>query len=179
MKGAFQRSFARQTHPERPWLRDVILGGQDGLVNVLGIVLGVSAANGTSAIIIAASLAAAFAESFSMAAVAYTSGQAERDYYQKTLGEKWSEVNSPPDFLLVGFAALFASFIPIFPFFLLGRELASLIAFVVSGLVLFFVGAYEAKSYQGSWWRHGLRMVAIGLGASAAGFFVGKIFQVK
>jgi hypothetical protein len=30
----------REEHPRTNWLRDVILGGQDGLVNILGIILG-------------------------------------------------------------------------------------------------------------------------------------------
>lgn len=63
-------------------LSDVILGGQDGIVNVLGVVLGVAAASGNSKIIIAAALATTFAESLSMAAVAYTSTLADRDFYK-------------------------------------------------------------------------------------------------
>ncbi len=43
-------------------LREVILGGQDGLVNVLGVVLGVSAATNDLKVIIISGLAAAFAE---------------------------------------------------------------------------------------------------------------------
>jgi len=63
-------------------LGDVILGGQDGIVNVLGLVLGVAAASGSPRIIIAAALSTTFAESLSMAAVSYTSTQANRDYYE-------------------------------------------------------------------------------------------------
>jgi VIT1/CCC1 family predicted Fe2+/Mn2+ transporter len=63
-------------------LGDVILGGQDGIVNILGLVLGVAAASGSTRIIIAAALSTTFAESLSMAAVSYTSTQADRDYYQ-------------------------------------------------------------------------------------------------
>jgi len=59
----------------------VILGGQDGIVNVLGLVLGVAAASGSPRIIIAAALSTTFAESLSMAAVSYTSTQADRDFY--------------------------------------------------------------------------------------------------
>jgi hypothetical protein len=58
-------------------LSDVILGGQDGLVNVLGVILGVAAATQDARILIAAGLAATFAESISMGAVAYTSTLAE------------------------------------------------------------------------------------------------------
>jgi hypothetical protein len=38
----------REAHRETNSLRDVILGGQDGLVNILGIVLGVIAGGGST-----------------------------------------------------------------------------------------------------------------------------------
>lgn len=59
-------------------LRDVILGGQDGLVNVLGLVLGMAAATGDSRLVVTAGLAALLAESIAMAGVAYTATAAER-----------------------------------------------------------------------------------------------------
>ena len=77
-------------------LPEIILGGQDGLVNVLGVILGVAAATVSSKIIIVAGLAATFAESISMAAVAYTSKIAEADYYQSELErEEWEIENVP------------------------------------------------------------------------------------
>lgn len=77
-------------------LPEIILGGQDGLVNVLGVILGVAAATLNSKIVIVSGLAAAFAESFSMAAVAYTSKLAEADYYQSEYErEKWEIENVP------------------------------------------------------------------------------------
>jgi VIT1/CCC1 family predicted Fe2+/Mn2+ transporter len=60
-------------------VRDVILGGQDGLVNVLGLVLGLAVATGDTRIVITAALAAMFAESIAMAGVAYTASGAERE----------------------------------------------------------------------------------------------------
>jgi predicted membrane protein (TIGR00267 family) len=72
----------RRLHRPGTTISDVILGGQDGIVNVLGVVLGVAAASGDSRIIIAAALATTFAESLSMAAVAYTSTLADRDFYK-------------------------------------------------------------------------------------------------
>jgi hypothetical protein len=38
----------REHHRQTNWLRDVILGGQDGLVNILGIILGVIAGGGSN-----------------------------------------------------------------------------------------------------------------------------------
>ncbi len=89
-------SSHKETHSRASWMRDVILGGQDGLVNVLGIVLGVSAASQDKKILIAASLAAAFAEAVSMAAVAYTSTLAQIDHYQKEVDEEKDEINKNP-----------------------------------------------------------------------------------
>ena len=62
-------------------LSDIILGGQDGLVNVLGVILGVAAATSDPHLVLVAGLAATFAESVSMGAVAYTSTIADADYY--------------------------------------------------------------------------------------------------
>jgi len=78
-------------------LRDIILGGQDGLVNVLGVVLGVAAATQQLRIIMAAALAATFSESIAMAGVAYTSSLAERDYYLAQLAKELQEVEDVPD----------------------------------------------------------------------------------
>jgi len=74
-------------------LRDSILGGQDGLVNVLGIVLGVAAATLETRVVIIAGLAATFAESLAMAAVAYTSTKAERDFYWNQYEKEKKEVD--------------------------------------------------------------------------------------
>ncbi|MFH0979433.1 MAG: VIT1/CCC1 transporter family protein [Candidatus Roizmanbacteria bacterium] len=77
-------------------LPEIILGGQDGIVNVLGVILGVAAATVSSKIVIVAGLAATFAESISMAAVAYTSKLAEADYYQSELERERWEIEHVP-----------------------------------------------------------------------------------
>lgn len=78
-------------------LADVILGGQDGLVNVLGVILGVAAASESSRLVLAAGLAAAFAESISMAAVAFTSKKAAADFYQSELNRENLEIDEIPE----------------------------------------------------------------------------------
>jgi len=78
-------------------LSDIILGGQDGLVNVLGVVLGVAAASSDPRIVIAGGLAATFAESISMGAVAYTSTLADRDFYLSEIEREKREIRDMPD----------------------------------------------------------------------------------
>jgi len=78
-------------------LSDIILGGQDGLVNVLGVLLGVAAAAQETRIVIAAGLAATFAESISMAAVAYTSKLSEYEYYLSELRRERKDISVKPE----------------------------------------------------------------------------------
>lgn len=224
-----------EIHSRVSWMRDVILGGQDGLVNVLGIVLGVSAASQDKKILIAASLAAAFAEAVSMAAVAYTSTLAQIDHYQKEVDTEREEINNDPQKEMdevreiyrqkgfsgklledivstvtkdketwlralvkeelalekfdkstiftvsatVGIAALVASFVPVTPFFFLPHSPAIIVCLISSAIVLFAIGAYEAKTYVGSWIKNGIQLTLIGLGAALVGFLIGKIFKVN
>lgn len=94
-----QKSITHYEKHKRSFnLPEIILGGQDGLVNVLGVILGVAAATANAKIIIVAGLAAAFAESVSMAAVAYTSKIAKADYYQSEYErEQWEIVHMPEE----------------------------------------------------------------------------------
>ncbi|MFH1095328.1 MAG: VIT1/CCC1 transporter family protein [Candidatus Micrarchaeota archaeon] len=77
--------------------RQIVLGGQDGLVNVLGILLGVAAATSETRIVIISGIAAAFAESLSMAAVAYTSARAAQDHYWAMVEQEKREIKEVPD----------------------------------------------------------------------------------
>lgn len=79
------------------YVEDFILGWQDGLVNVLGLVLGVASATHDNKLIIISGLAALFAESVAMAAVSYTSTKASREYYQKELEREIYEIKHYPD----------------------------------------------------------------------------------
>jgi predicted membrane protein (TIGR00267 family) len=77
-------------------LSDVILGGQDGLVNVLGVILGVAAATADTRIVLVAGLAATFAESVSMGAVAYTSTLADADFYESERAREYRHIQQVP-----------------------------------------------------------------------------------
>ncbi|MBI4039288.1 VIT1/CCC1 transporter family protein [Candidatus Daviesbacteria bacterium] len=90
-----RRSVVEEEH-QFLWLSDTILGGQDGLVNVLGLVLGVAAATADSRIILAAGFAAAFAESIAMAGVAYTSRLTEHEHYLAEKAREAQEINQMP-----------------------------------------------------------------------------------
>jgi vacuolar iron transporter family protein len=224
----------KEPHSSHSFLSDFILGSQDGLVNVLGILLGISAATSDVRIIYVGALAALGAESISMGAVAYTSTLARRRLYQKGVDQEQFEMKQIPatelnevrgilkgwgyegaaletmtgqiasnpkamqefmmsfelklapvekdearrSFEVVLSSTIFGSFIPLIPFFFVTATTiatGSIVSVIVSGALLFFIGAYEARTTVGSVWWSGLQMMIIGLSAGFAGYLIGHL----
>lgn len=224
----------KEPHSSRSFLSDFVLGSQDGLVNVLGILLGVSAATSNVKIIYVAALAALGAESISMGAVAYTSTLARRQQYLKEVSREQLEMKKygdveleevrrilkslgyegmqldtltsqiasnpkamlefmmsfelklPPveesearrSFAVVLSATVFGSIIPLIPFlFVTAATISSgtIASVILSGVLLFLIGAYEARITVGSIWRSALQMMLIGLSAGFAGYLIGHL----
>jgi VIT1/CCC1 family predicted Fe2+/Mn2+ transporter len=90
------QSVGGERHSRPTFLSDFILGCQDGLVNVLGILLGLTAASADVRVFFVAALAALGAESISMAAVAYTSTIAKRQVYLKEVAREMREMKDVP-----------------------------------------------------------------------------------
>jgi VIT1/CCC1 family predicted Fe2+/Mn2+ transporter len=84
-------------HRRATSLSDFILGAQDGLVNVLGVILGIAAATNDVRIVLVAGLATTFAESISMGAVAYTTTLADADLYQSELEREYRHIREIPN----------------------------------------------------------------------------------
>jgi VIT1/CCC1 family predicted Fe2+/Mn2+ transporter len=220
-----------ERHARPTLLSNFILGTQDGLVNVLGILLGLTAASTDIRIFFVAALAALGAESISMGAVAYTSTAARRRVYLKEANREGQEMKDVPQVeleevrhifrrwgyegkeledltqsiaknpkamlefmmsyeldlapvdksearrsaLIVGSSTIFGSFIPLIPYLFVGRNIltGTEVSVIFSGVALFFIGVYEAKTTVGSLWKSGLQMAAIGLTAGLAGFLIG------
>ncbi len=245
-KKAFQRSLEKHytedskyhlfhdPHRQASGLSDIILGGQDGLVNVLGVILGVAAATSDPRIVLVAGLAATFAESVSMGAVAYTSTLADADFYEAERAREFRHITEVPHLeknevreiyarkgfsgdlldrivetitanedvwvavmmneehqlsptdrrqaiksaLVVGFSAIIGSLIPLAPFALLPVGDSMWVAVVVTAMVLFFVGAYKARTTVGHPGKSGLEMAVIGTLSALVGYAVGALFKI-
>lgn len=224
---------APEQHGTNNSLRDVILGGQDGLVNMLGIALGVVAAGGSTHVLVVTGIAAAITESISMGAVAYTSFGSDRDFYLAEKKREQAEISSRPEeereeireiyaakgfegqllddvvsritsnretwvstmmneelhlqpveqrslvrsAVIVTVATLIGHLIPLIPFVVATRTPAIVAAIALSSVTLFAVGVYSAKTLVGDWRKSGMQMVAIGLGAAALGFLIGRLLH--
>lgn len=215
------------------WLRDLILGGQDGLVNVLGLVLGVATATSDSRIVIVAGLAAMFAEGVSMGAVAYTSSKATLEFYARerkreqqeiinfphvereevrkiyygkgfrgenlemvvsTLTankERWLNVMMEEELklekpvetplqsaIIVTLAALIGAVFPIIPYFFMPVSQANQVTVPFSLIILFIAGAAKGRFTKVVWWRSGLELSLIGIGAAMIGFIIGSWLSI-
>ena len=97
MKKALEKhQEERKQGISRSNIRDFILGFQDGLVNTLGLVLGVASAVQSTKIVLISGLVTTFAESVSMAAVAYTSTKAAHEFYESQLEREKKEIEEIP-----------------------------------------------------------------------------------
>jgi vacuolar iron transporter family protein len=231
-----QLLYHRHKDPHRytSTLADVILGGQDGLVNVLGIILGIAAATSDPRIVIVAGLAATFAESISMAAVAYTSTLAETAHYESEREREYRHVRLVPavereevraiyqqkgfegklldqivekitadedvwvgvmmaeehqltpsnrrdalkSAIVVGIAAIIGSLIPLIPFLFLSVLTSIWVSLSVSGLTLFVVGFYKARTTVGHPGKSGFEMAIIGIISALVGYIVGLMLKI-
>jgi VIT1/CCC1 family predicted Fe2+/Mn2+ transporter len=151
-------------------VRDVILGGQDGLVNVLGLVLGMAVATGDSRVVVTAGLAAMLAESIAMAGVAYTSRGAERGTAART-GRRIRAA------FVVGSSTLLGSAVPLVPFIVLPIGVAPIVALGGAVIVLFGAGVERARVSGGSRLRAGLELVGIGVVSALAGYVIGQVLR--
>jgi vacuolar iron transporter family protein len=97
MKAAAIAGMDRDAHRHTSRFSSLLLGGQDGLVNVLGVILGVAAASNDAHLVLVAGLAAAIAESISMAAVAYTATGADRALYQAEQARELRHIAEAPE----------------------------------------------------------------------------------
>ena len=168
--------------PFKGWaaqLHDIILGGQDGLVNVLGIVLAVAAATASTRIVLISGLAATFAESISMGAVAYTSTKAAKEYYLSVRKKAPHEYDTPvKNGFVVGLSAIGGSLIPLLPFFVLPVSVSIWWSVIICTLSLFLLGAIKAKITIGTWWKSGIELALIGMAAAIIGYAIGMFLGV-
>jgi len=79
------------------WLRAAVLGANDGIVSIAGLVVGVAAAGASHATILASGLAGVVAGAMSMAAGEYVSVQSQADTERADMAKETRELAENPD----------------------------------------------------------------------------------
>jgi VIT1/CCC1 family predicted Fe2+/Mn2+ transporter len=98
---------SNQSSSRSNWLRAAVLGSNDGIVSIAGLVVGVAGATSSKIIILAAGLAGILAGALSMAAGEYVSVSAQRDIEKSLLDKERRELKEQPDAELAELAGLY------------------------------------------------------------------------
>jgi VIT1/CCC1 family predicted Fe2+/Mn2+ transporter len=167
---------------ERATVREVLMGAQDNLTNVLAVVLGVTIGAGRAELVALAGTAAAVAEAISMGGVLYTSTRAELDLdaLDRPLnGPRRSARLGPAGAAFVtGLAALAGGLLPLAPFVFLPLAAAVATSLAISVVALFALGSATATITRRTWWRDGLRLVLIAGTAALAAALIGALLRI-
>jgi VIT1/CCC1 family predicted Fe2+/Mn2+ transporter len=175
------RSATRLEVVERAAVREILMGAQDNLTNVLAVMLGVSVGAGRSDLVALAGLSAAMAEAVSMGGVLYSSTRAARRHDERLRGRPAEPTGalSPAQSGVMTFAAgLVGGLVPLAPFAVLPLHGAVVASLVISIAALFALGSWTGRISGSTWWRDGLRLVAVAGVAALAAAVVGTVLRV-
>jgi predicted membrane protein (TIGR00267 family) len=167
--------------------RYFVIGAFDGALTVLGIIIGASAF-GTleqhKALVLSASFGAAIALAVSSAVGAYEAERVEKKLDIRTieramlarLSEEHREAFQFAAILSAivhGVAPLIAGLLPILPFVFLDARTATVVAVVITLVILFLLGAYLGNLVRERVVVTGLRFAAAGIGTAAILWLLG------
>ena len=175
------RREERRRLMERATVREVLMGAQDNLTNVLAVVLGVAIGAGRAELVALAGTAAAVAEAISMGGVLYTATRAELDLDAREpplAGPRPARLGPRGAAVVTGLAALAGGLLPLLPFLFLELAPAVAASLLISITALFGLGSATAGVTRRSWWRDGLRLVLIAGTAALAAALIGALLRV-
>jgi VIT1/CCC1 family predicted Fe2+/Mn2+ transporter len=158
-------------------LREILMGAQDNLTNVLAVTLGVAIGAGRSDLVALAGLSAAVAEAVSMGGVLYSATRAEQ--LRSDPGRRGPRLAPVASGLTTMVAALIAGLVPLLPFAFLPLSSAVVATMLISVSALFALGSWTGRIGGASWWRDGLRLLLVGGAAAMASAGVGLFLRVE
>lgn len=98
---------AKQLSARSNWLRAAVLGSNDGIVSIAGLVVGVAGATDSKLIILTAGVAGIVAGALSMAAGEYVSVSTQRDIEKTLLRKEREELRTKPESELDELASIY------------------------------------------------------------------------
>ncbi|MBI4085442.1 MAG: VIT1/CCC1 transporter family protein [Candidatus Liptonbacteria bacterium] len=147
------KSVSRKIHPER--VRDIFLGLNDGLVEIIGAVSGFFAAFQTTTAVLVASLTVAVAGSISMAAAAFAALNSEREVEDVATRKKrfldegngeFPQTSPASSALVVGISYFLGASVPVLPV-LFGAQ--SIWVSVIAALIVIILISYFVAFLSG------------------------------
>jgi predicted membrane protein (TIGR00267 family) len=153
----------------------VAFGIMDGVITILGIVIGIGAATQNSGIVVIAGLVAGLANAFGNSFGFYASELAERaEHIQEN--QHVSSMSETRRSTLLAFVYSVASAIAIVaPFAIIGLRHAMISSLIIALMLLFALGALVGRFSHASPWKFGIRYMLLGLVGAALSFMAGAV----
>jgi VIT1/CCC1 family predicted Fe2+/Mn2+ transporter len=175
----------KEVHARANWLRAAVLGANDGIVSVAGLVVGVAGATSDKHIILVAGIAGILAGAFSMAAGEYISVSTQRDiekeHHKKQAAPDEDEPFTNPWHAAIASAVSFfvGSILPLAAV-LLPIGAATIPVTFAAVIVALILTGYLSAYYGGTNKRRAIvRVVLGGVIAMVVTYLIGTLFGVS
>ncbi|MEM3555321.1 MAG: VIT1/CCC1 transporter family protein [Candidatus Micrarchaeia archaeon] len=165
----------------------IAMGLMDGLITILGIIIGVGAATSDSRVVIISGLIGGISNSFGTSIGFYTSENAERGqqiafYKKKSARSDLKYIHSSSEIIgstvLSFLAGVVAHTLPIIPFFLFPSVYVGMIgSLIISIAMLFLLGYYIGKMNETNGMRSGVRYILLGVASAVVAFALGELLK--
>lgn len=158
-------------------------GLSDGLIMLLGLVIGVAEATSNPTSVIIAGIAGGIANSFGNAIGFYISELTERgqQIYERSKLKNNVSVHSKREVVVSGlfsfFATLFALIIPVAPFFFFNVYQSMIIAVTFAIVILFLLGNYVGKLTGENPLKTGMKFAVLGIAGAAICYILGDFLK--
>ena len=151
----------------------VAFGTMDGLITILGVVIGIATATENTSAVIIAGLVAGLANAFGNTFGFYASELAERAEHIQENQRLNSMTETRRSTVLAFTHSVGSTVVIVAPFAVLGLTSAIVISLIFALVLLFTLGGFVGKFSHASPVKFGVRYVALGLAGAGLSFVVG------
>lgn len=153
----------------------VAFGTMDGLITILGVVIGIASATQNSGVVVISGLVAGLANAFGNSFGFYASELAERAEHIQEKQHVSSMAETRRSTLLAFVHSLASTIVVVAPFVMLGLKYAMIASLILALALLFALGAIVGRYSHASPWKFGFRYMLLGLAGAALSFMVGAV----
>jgi predicted membrane protein (TIGR00267 family) len=151
----------------------VAFGTMDGLITILGVVIGIASATQNSELVVISGFVAGLANAFGNSFGFYASELAERAEHIQENQHVSSMAETRRSTLLAFVHSIASTLVIVAPFVILGLMYAMITSLILALVLLFALGALVGKFSHASPWKFGIRYVLLGLAGATLSFMVG------
>ncbi|KKU33997.1 MAG: hypothetical protein UX57_C0003G0014 [Candidatus Uhrbacteria bacterium GW2011_GWE2_46_68] len=159
-------------------MREVIFGMEDSLITSLGTVTGMAAGGQDRFVILLSGVVVTIVSIASMSAGSYLSAKSAIGIQKPFQSESRLVFASLRSALTMAVSYAAGGFLPLLPYLFLPIATALYITPCFIALILFCVGIGSAYYTKRSYWKSGLEMMGVSLGAAVIGYLIGQEFTL-